>query len=464
MRCTQYLTGARALARFRGEKHAARRASRPPALGTLAGLILLLLAIIPAPADAGFIAGADVSLLPFFESNGIAYKVNGQPQDALAILSHCGVNCARLRLFTSSAAQAQADPYDYLNNLDYTLPLAVRVKQAGLQFLLDFHYSDTWADPAHQTMPVAWTNLTFPQLVQQMRSYNSNCLAAFVAAGATPDYIQVGNEITGGMLWPDGAVPGTNAAGQWAQLAQLLNAAIQGLHDVISTNPPKIIVHLDRGGDWSTTQWFFDNLIQTQHVAFDIIGESYYPFWHGSLDDLASCLTNAAARYGKPVWVAETAFPWTNSYWTTNIDGYPGSTNGQVQYVIGLAQVVKSVPNGLGAGIFWWGAEYQSLRTVNEAGFDTSSFFDGNGNLLPAANAFGQVAAPLALTARVTGAALDVRWPLSGAGMTLTTATSLVPSATWWPVTSSVQSTGTAFHTTFLLSNGVSHFYRLQSN
>jgi len=433
-------------------------------MALLAGLVLVLPAMVPARAAADFIVGADVSLLPFFESNGIAYKVNGQAQDALTILKQYGVNCARLRLFTSSAAQAQADPYNYVNNLDYTVPLAVRVKKAGLRWLLDFHYSDTWADPAHQAMPAAWTNLTFTQLVPQMRSYNSNCLATFVAAGATPDYIQVGNEITGGLLWPAGAVPGTNATAQWSQLAQLLEAAIQGIHDVISTNPPPIIVHLDRGGDWSTTKWFFDNLIQTQHVPFDIIGESYYPFWHGSLDALANCLTNAAARYGKPVMVMETAFPWTNSYWTTNIYGLSGTTNGQAQYVVSLAEVVKAVANGLAAGIFWWGTEYQTLPLVNEAGFNTAAFFDGAGNVLPGAGVFGQMDAPLALTASLTGSSVEVRWPLSGAGMTLTTATGLAPGAFWSPVNSPVQNTGTTFQTTFPLSNGVSRFYRLQSN
>jgi arabinogalactan endo-1,4-beta-galactosidase len=419
---------------------------------------------LPAVAVTSFLAGADVSLLSFFESNGIAYKSGGQTEDALAILKNSGVNCVRLRLFTSSAAQAQADPYNYINNLAYTVPLAVRVKNAGLRFLLDFHYSDTWADPSQQALPAAWTNLDFPQLVQQMRTYNSNCIATFAAAGAMPDYVQVGNEITGGLLWPYGAVPGTNASVQWSQLAQLLNAAMQGIRDVASTNMPKIIVHIDRGGDWTTTEWFFDNLIQNQQVQFDIIGESYYPVWHGSPGALANCLTNAAARYGKPVLVAETAFPWTNSYWTTNIYGIPGTTNGQVQYVVALAQVAKSVSNGLGAGVFWWGTEYQYLEGVNEAGFNTASFFDAHGNVLPAAGAFGQMVAPLQLSASLSGSGMKVQWPLSGAGLTLTTTTSVAPGSVWLPVTNSIQNTGSVFYTTQSVNAGASHFYRLQTN
>ena len=416
------------------------------------------------PAITNFLAGVDFSLLPFFESNGITYKVNGQTKDALAILKTNGINCLRLRLFTSSAAQAQADPYNYINNLGYTVSLAVRVKNAGLKFMLDFHYSDTWADPGKQSVPAAWTNLDFSQLVQQMRTYNSNAIAAFATAGAMPDYVAVGNEITGGMLWPLGAVPGTNATVQWPQLAQLMNAAIQGIHDASGTNMPKTIVHIDRGGDWNTTKWFFDNLITAQQVQFDIIGESYYPFWHGSLGDLANCLTNAALRYGKPVMVAETAFPWTNSIWATNIYGIPPTTNGQVQFVVALAQVVKSVPYNLGAGIFWWGTEYQKLNGVNEAGFNTTSFFNSQGNVLPVAGAFGQMAAPVLLSASLTGSSLKVAWPLSGAGMTLTTTTSLSSGTVWLQVTNLVQTTGTVFYTTQPVTSGTNRFYRLQTN
>jgi len=432
----------------------------------LAALMLAVFAAAPAAmAMTNFIAGADMSLLAYFESSNITYKASGQTQDALTILKNNGINCIRLRVFTSSAALAQTDPYDYINNLTYTVPLAARVKKAGLQLLIDFHYSDTWADPGNQATPVAWTNLDFGSLVLQMRSYNSNCIAAFVAAGATPDYVQVGNEITGGMLWPNGAVPGSDASTQWSQLAQLINAAIQGIHDVTGTNSPKIIVHIDRGGDWNTTKWFFDNLIQSQHVQIDYIGESYYPFWHGPLNDLANCLTNAALRYNKPVIVAETAFPWTNTYWTTNIIGFSGSTNGQAQYMMALAQIVKNVPNGLGGGIFWWGSEYQNLRRVNEAGFNTASFFDAKGNVLPAAAVDGQTAAPLTLTATISGTNVNVFWPLSGAGLKLRSTTTSLSAPAWAAVTNSVQNTGTTFYTTLPLNNAASaRFYRLQTN
>jgi arabinogalactan endo-1,4-beta-galactosidase len=424
--------------------------------GVVAALIVLAAG---ASAQADFIAGADFSHLAYNESQGIVYKDGGVTQDALEILKNHGVTCVRLRLFTSSAAQAQADPYNYINNLDYTVPLAVRARNAGLQFLLDFHYSDTWADPGHQAKPAAWSSLTFAQLVQQMRAYNSNCIAAFKAAGAMPEYVQIGNEITGGMLWPDGQVPGTNASTQWPKLAQLMNSAIQGIQDAAGSQMPKLIVHIDRGADWNTTKWFFDNLITSQHVSFDIIGQSYYPYWHGTLTNLNNCLTNAAKRYGKPVVIAETDFPWIYS---TNIFGIPATTNGQVQFVATLAQIVKSVPNGLGGGIFWWGTEYQ-LPNANQAGFGTRSFFNSNANVMPVADAFGQLVAPLVLNASLTGSDLTLAWPLSGAGMSLKFSTNLAELA-WAPVTNAVQGTGTIFRVVLPQTAGQGIFFRLQSN
>src|SRR5262249_15027492 len=159
-------------------------------------------------------------------------------------------------------------------------------------------------------------------------------------------------------------VPGTNAAIQFSRLGQLLTASIQGIQDAAGANMPKIIVHIDRGGDWNGTKYFFDNL-RNQNVPFDIIGETYYPYWHGPLTSLNTCLINTAQRYNKPIVIAETDFPWSNS---TNIYGIPASTNGQVQFVMALAQIVKSVPGGLGAGIIWWGTEFQPVPGANQAG------------------------------------------------------------------------------------------------
>jgi arabinogalactan endo-1,4-beta-galactosidase len=438
--------------------------------------VCLLFTGSAAKAGTNFLAATDFSDLAFFESKGVTYKDGGQVMDGLQILKNHGFNCVRLRLWTSSQKQAATDPYDYINNTNYTVPLAVRVKNAGLLFSLDFHYSDTWADPGKQATPSAWTNLTYSNLVLQMRAYNSNTIATFAAAGAMPDYVQIGNEITDGMLWPNGQLSGTwsSTNPSWIRLGQLMMAAEQGVQDASTAagKPmPKIIVHIDRGGDWGTTEAYFDNL-NAQGVPYDIIGESYYPFFHGPLSGLNTCLSNAAIRYGKPVIVAEDAFPWTNteSAWTNLLYGFAPTVPGQVSFLASLAQVVKSVPTNLCAGVFYWGAEYQLVNGVNEAGYDTTSFFDANGNFLPGGAAVAGIGAPLVMSAAVTNETLQLKWPFSGAAMQLVTATSLTPSATWSVVPTGqisifnpLSTLGTVFTAAFPLTNS-GFFCRLQSN
>jgi arabinogalactan endo-1,4-beta-galactosidase len=358
--------------------------------------------------NTNFLAAVDFSDLAFFESKGIKYKDGGQVEDALQILKSHGINCVRLRLWTSSQSQAASDPYDFINNTNYTVPLAVRVKNAGLLFCLDFHYSDTWADPGKQATPQAWTNnlalFGFPNLLQQMRNYNSNTIVTFANAGAMPDYVQIGNEITDGMLWPTGKLSGTwsKSNPSWIRLGQLMKAAIQGIQDATNATGakmPQIIVHIDRGGDWNTTKSYFENL-NAQGVPYDIIGESYYPFFHGSPTNLNICLSNAAVEFGKPIIVAEDAFPYTNtcpSSWLTQLFGYPPTPAGQASFVDAVGQIIRSVPNNLGHGFFYWGTEYQTANGVNEAGYNTSSFFDPDGNLLPVANTVGGMGAPFVL-------------------------------------------------------------------
>lgn len=409
-----------------------------------------------------FLAGADMSHVGFFEDRGITYRADGQAQDVFDILKERGLNCIRLRLFTSSASQASADPYNYINNLDYTLPLAVRVKAAGLKLLLDFHYSDTWADPGDQLKPDAWSGLNFSQLEQQIQDYSSNSIAALKTAGAMPDYVQVGNEIIGGMLWDDGRVGGAfNNATQWNQLGALMKAAISGIQGAAGTTAPQIIVHIDRGGDWVSTRGFFEKLNQ-EGVPYDIIGQSFYPWWHGRFIDLQFCLANTIAFFGKPVVVMETAFPWTNSTYNPNL-GIPKTVEGQVQYTVRLAEVVKGLPNRLGDGIFWWGSEYVHLGGQPLAGFDRASFFDFDGSVLPVVQTLGQLTSDVALSATRKENSLSLQWPLSGAGLSLTTTTSPAPTAIWMNVTNPVTNLGGPYRATVPMGETPRQFYRLES-
>jgi len=408
-----------------------------------------------------FVAGADMSHLVFFEDRGVVYKDNGVVDDALAILKRRGINCIRLRLFTGSDELVRTNKaYDYTNNLTYTLPLAVRVKNHGLQLLIDFHYSDTWADPGKQTKPAAWTGLSFGELTNAIRSYTSNAIAAFSVAGALPDYVQLGNEITGGMLWPDGAVGGTNdTPAQWTKLGQLLKSAYRGVVDASSNQLPKIIIHIDRGGDWSSAKWFFDKLNQ-QNVPYDIIGYSFYPWWHGCFSNLFICLSNTATRYRKPIMVVETAFPWSNS---TNLCNITATTNGQVEYVVALAETTHSVPGRPVTGIFWWGTEYQQLWGYSLGGFDRRSFWHTNGNVLPVADVFGQLSAPIKITPGLANDTITITWPISGAGMVLTASTALTASL-WIRVTNQPDRTGAFYSVALPLPPDQARFYRLQSN
>jgi hypothetical protein len=182
-----------------------------------------------------------------------------------------------------------------------------------------------------------------------------------------------------------------------------MNAAIQGIKDATNATGakmPQIIVHIDKGGDWNTTKSFFDNL-NAQGVPYDIIGQSYYPFYQGSPTNLDICLSNTAVRYGKPIIVAEDAFPYTNtcpSAWLTNLFGFPPTPAGQASFVAAMGQIIRNVPNNLGRGFFYWGTEYQVANGVSEAGYNTASFFDQNGNLLPVANSVGGMGTPIILS------------------------------------------------------------------
>ena len=177
---------------------------------------------------------------------------------------------------------------------------------------------------------------------------------------------------------------------------------------------------------------------------------------------MSNCLNNAAARYGKPIIVAEDAFPWTNSCpasWTNSLYGYAPTTDSQVSFIAAVAQIVKSVPNQLCAGFFYWGAEYQAARGVNEAGYNTSSFFDFKGNALPVIDAIAGMAAPLVIIPTIDGSNLRLQWPFSGAAATLLTSTT-INATTWNPVTTATQTTGSVFTVTLPIGNNTS-FYKL---
>ncbi|HEU5051950.1 MAG TPA: beta-galactosidase GalA [Hanamia sp.] len=244
----------------------------------------------------GKILGADISFLPQLEARGIKFFDHGVQKDAIQILKHHGFNYIRLRLFVNPANDSGYSPGKGFCDLPHTLQMAKRIKKAGMKFLLDFHYSDTWADPGKQYLPEAWKDLSFQQLAQKVHEYTKHVLLALKAQGTLPDMVQTGNEINHGILWPDGNVQHLDS------LATLLNAALSAVKQV---NPSIItLIHIALGGQNSESEFFLDNMIQ-RGVDFDAIGESYYPKWHGTLNDLDTNLRLLQKKYNKPVIIAE---------------------------------------------------------------------------------------------------------------------------------------------------------------
>jgi arabinogalactan endo-1,4-beta-galactosidase len=225
-----------------------------------------------------FAVGADVSFLADAEQKGIVFKEDGVPKPVLEILKDHGYNWIRLRVFVH--------PTDLPNDLDYTIALAKRARLLGFRILLDFHYSDTWADPGKQFIPVAWKSLKHKQLVDQVFAYTRDTIAAFRDAGVMPDMVQTGNEITNGMLWPDGKLPDN-----WDHFADLLRAAIGGVDAGRGSLPrPVMMIQIERSGAPKEAIAFFDKLL-TYDLPWNVIGLSYYPRWHGTIEDLGRRFT-----------------------------------------------------------------------------------------------------------------------------------------------------------------------------
>ncbi|MGW0191655.1 glycoside hydrolase family 53 protein, partial [Streptomyces sp. NPDC003362] len=239
------------------------------------------------------IHGADVSSIAKSEALGGVYRTSsGGKADPLAVMKSAGMNYARLKVWVN--------PADGYNNKTRVLAQAKRIKAQGMKLLVDFHYSDTWADPGAQSKPAAWAGHSYSQLKTDVYNHTYDVLNALKAQGTTADMVQVGNEINGGMLWNEGSTS------NWSQLAGLLNSGYDAVKAVSSSTT--VALHLAKGGDLSGTRWWFDSAV-ANGVKFDAIGLSFYGYWHGSLYDFQTTLDDAATRYGKPVFVAETAYP-----------------------------------------------------------------------------------------------------------------------------------------------------------
>ena len=340
---------------------------------------LLIASLHPAPAQP-FIMGADLSLLKYAEDHGVQYKENGQVRDALAIFKDHGFNYVRLRLFVHPDGTA-----GQVNPLAYTVAEARHIKAAGLHFLLDIHYSDDWADPGHQITPAQWKGLNHAQLTDQVFTYTRDTLMTFQQAGCLPDMVEVGNEITNGMLWPDG---GPISEAKWDAFADLLKAGIRGVHAADASGAIKIMIHIDRGSNLSVSHGFFDHL-NARNVPFDVIGLSYYPYWNGPLDGLRKNLDFLAHTYHKDIVIAETDYNWRGG--EQKRQSYPSTPEGQKSFLEALIRTVEATPDGRGKGVFYWAPEWIEGRKWAAPGWsgdwENRALFDDTGTALPAMNA-----------------------------------------------------------------------------
>ncbi|MET0392250.1 MAG: glycosyl hydrolase 53 family protein [Chitinophagaceae bacterium] len=312
----------------------------------------------PTPSTAVFAKGADVSWVTQMEAGGKKFfNSSGTEQECMTLLKSLGMNTIRLRVWVNPAGG--------WNNTADVVAKAVRAKNLGMRVMIDFHYSDSWADPGQQTKPAAWASQSLANLKTLLAGHTNDVLTALKNSGVTPEWVQVGNETNDGMLWPEG-----KASINMSNFAQLVNAGYDAVKNVFPS--AKVIVHVSNGNDNSLFRWLFDGL-KSNGGKWDVIGMSLYPepaTW-GTMN--AQCLTNMndmVARYSKEVMVLEVGMSWDQ----------PAACNA---FLTDLIAKTKSVTGGKGIGVLYWEPEAYG----NWQGY-TKGAFDNAGKPTTALNAF----------------------------------------------------------------------------
>jgi arabinogalactan endo-1,4-beta-galactosidase len=333
--------------------------------------LLFLLTLIAAACQAQpkkadtFAKGADIGWLQQMEASGYKfYNDQGKPEDCLKILKDHGMNTVRLRTWVDPSDNPQSGHC----SKDETIAMAVRAQKEGMRVMIDFHYSDSWADPGKQRKPKAWEGHGFTQLLQHVYDYTYDVMAGLKAKGVYPEWVQVGNETASGMIYPEGS---TNT---WDSLAQLINKGYDAIK-AVSPNS-QVILHVDRGNDNARFRKWFD-AARAHGARYDIIGLSYYPYWLDgkpdytlSIDDLGRNMNDMVARYGKPVMVVE-------------VGGEDDKVQNTYDMLVAVIRKVKAVPQGKGLGVLYW--EPQGARSWSHYAL---SAWGGDGKPTKALDAF----------------------------------------------------------------------------
>ena len=364
---------------------------------------------VPVKRHMKFVKGMDLSTLLELERCGAKYYDNGEERDLLAIMKSYDVDTIRIRLWNDPWSETGESYGAGENDLKTSLEIAKRVTAAGFGVLLNFHYSDFWADPGKQIKPKAWADYGVKELEQAVYDYTLESMQTFMDAGVNITMVQVGNELSNGLLWPEGKVP------NYDNIATFVNAGIRAVRKADATIP--VMIHLDNGGNNALYREWFDNFTK-RGEDFEIIGLSYYPFWHGSLQMLNDNMNDIAERYGKDLVIAEVSMGYTmedyknyeklsdeerKGYATRpalveKIE-YPMTKQGQYDFMEDFLNRISHIKGGKGKGFFYWEPAWipvpgsgwatpASLKYMNDPGpcgneWANQALFDYDGNALP---------------------------------------------------------------------------------
>lgn len=316
-----------------------------------------------------YIRGADISIVHELEKLGARYyDGEGQEKDIFSIMKESGVNMIRLKIWNDPYSP-EGKPYGGgTNDWETTKELAKRVKENDMELLLNFHYSDFWADPKKQCKPKAWEGLSLEGLAKKVHSYTTGILKGLKDEGVVPSIVQVGNEVTNGLLWPEGQILDKKQE-NYNRMFKLLSSGIRAVREF---DPHiRVMLHLDFGGDNELYRSWFDEAVKRE-TDFDIIGLSYYPFWHRTLDDLEYNMNDIAKRYDKDLIVVETAYGFTLEEYDygdaeespvifneelAKEGGYPATPEGQRDFLAELNRRIQRTVGGRGRGFFYWAPE-----------------------------------------------------------------------------------------------------------
>ena len=345
-------------------KHVAKLLSR---LLTLALLLTLVTFTPSTAAPAPLQNGADVSWLPEFEQAGSKFfDAKGRRIDPLLLMKQSGLRIARVRLWVNPPTEH--------SSIAEVLALAKRIKKAGLGFVLDLHYSDWWADPSNQTTPSAWKELGQPELEQKVADYTADVLNRFARQQTSPQWVQVGNEIANGMLWPTAKLSKYSSA-EFTKLAAILNSASKAVRE--SSGNPKVMIHLETGGDSEKTRAWLRGALANGLTRPDAIGLSYYSQWGGALTNLEKSIAVVANEFGFIVAIAETAYQNTSASPTkqvldsskSRLPGFAISSSGQAAYASKTCSLLRTNGGSRALGIWWWeGLSPNQSKLMSELG------------------------------------------------------------------------------------------------